>query len=203
MTERDVHVIRTGSANLASILVGLERLGARTIVTHDAASVRDAERVVLPGVGHFAPAREMLDRYGLASVLQERVAAGRPTLAICLGLQLLGSGSDESPGTSGLGIIPSHAHRFPETVTVPQLGWNAIEADDDAQILASGHVYFANTFRLVDAPEGWSVARADHGGSFIAAVERGAVVGCQFHPELSGALGADILKRWLTKEPTC
>ncbi|MBI1849965.1 MAG: imidazole glycerol phosphate synthase subunit HisH [Planctomycetes bacterium] len=180
------------------MLAGLRRAGAAPALTEDPDAVRAAERVVLPGVGAFAAAMLELDATGVASALADRVRAGRATLAVCLGLQLLGEASEESPGARGLGVLAGTARRFPESVRVPQMGWNRVEPDAGCRVLTAGDAYFANSYRLVDAPRGWLVATSDHGGRFVAALERGRVLACQFHPELSGAWGLDLLRRWLT-----
>jgi imidazole glycerol phosphate synthase glutamine amidotransferase subunit len=161
--------------------------------------------VVLPGVGAFAAGIGSLRARELDRALADRVRGGAPTLAVCLGLQLLALESDEAPGERGLGLLEVPVRRFPPAVSCPQLGWNAIRADEDCALLESGWVAFANSFRLTERPAGWACATADHGGEFVAAVERGAVLGCQFHPELSGALGARVLARWCERaglEPT-
>lgn len=194
-----VLVVRTGLANLASVLAGLRRAGAEAEVTHAPEAVLRADRVVLPGVGALGAAMETLRREGLDSALYQRIAEGRPTLCVCLGLQLLLEGSEESPGVPGLGVVPGHARRF-AGVRVPQMGWNAVAPEDGCRLLAPGHAYFANSFRLVDPPPGWAVATAEHGGPFVAAMERGPVLACQFHPELSGAWGLDLLRRWVAVE---
>ena len=196
---REVLVVRTGTANLASVLAGLEREGARPRLTADADEVRRAPAVVLPGVGAFAAAMTELRDQGLDAVLRERVLSGAPTLAVCLGLQLLASESQESPGTAGLGVFDAPVERFPADVRVPQLGWNTIRPDAGCRLLQEGDVYFANSFRLTAAPEGWSAAWSDHAGPFVAALERGAVLACQFHPELSGGFGRALIGRWLSR----
>jgi imidazoleglycerol phosphate synthase glutamine amidotransferase subunit HisH len=106
------------------------------------------------------------------------------------------SGDEESPGIAGLGIVQARVTRFPETVRVPQFGWNKVEAGEACDLLESGYAYFANSYRALEAP-GWRVATAGHGGRFIASMERGKVIGCQFHPELSGDYGAALLSRFL------
>lgn len=196
MKRPDAAVVRTGTANLASVLAALERLGATPRVVDDPAVIRSAARVVLPGVGHFGAAMAELDRDGLAGAVRDRLAAGAPFLAICLGLQLLAEGSDESPGTAGLGVIPGVASRLPDTVRVPQLGWNRVVPDQGAGLLREGHAYYANSFALRETPEGWAAARTVHGTPFLAAIARGPQLACQFHPELSGRWGAELLERW-------
>jgi imidazole glycerol phosphate synthase glutamine amidotransferase subunit len=193
----EVVVVRTGTANLASVLAALERLGATASVSEEARLVERAERLVLPGVGAFGAAAERLAALGLIAPLRERILRGGATLAVCLGLQLFAESSEESPGAAGLGAIAGRVLRFSDQVRVPQIGWNRIEAEPSAQLLESGHAYFANSYRLVEAPPGWSAAWADHGGRFVAAIERGRVLACQFHPELSGAFGLLLLGRWL------
>ena len=166
--------------------------------SNDAAEVDRAERVVLPGVGAFGAAMDRLEADGLVEALRGRMDAGKPTMAICLGMQLLFDGSEESPGRSGLAVVPGTVQRFAGGVRIPQMGWNHIVADDTCGILQTGYVYFANSYRAVKTPTGWSAAAADHGGPFLAAIERGAVVACQFHPELSGAFGLALIRRWLS-----
>jgi imidazole glycerol-phosphate synthase subunit HisH len=199
MTRPRVIVVRTGTANLASVLAGLRRAGADPAVSEDIVDIRAAAWLVLPGVGAFGPAMERLAEHNLVAALAERVRAGRPTLAVCLGLQLLAESSAESPGVAGLGILPAPVTRFPDTVRVPQLGWNEVHADSAAVLQTTGYAYFANSYRLVEPPMGWTAAFAEHGGRFVAALERGAVLACQFHPELSGQWGLNLLRRWLQR----
>ena len=125
-----------------------------------------------------------------------RIAADRPTICICVGHQLLFASSDESPGVQGLGVVPAHVGSFPADVRVPQFGWNDVHCSEDARLLEGGYAYFANSFRATEAP-GWTIASATHGGRYVAAMERGNVLGCQFHPELSGAYGEALLSRFL------
>ncbi len=197
-----VLILSTGTANTASVGAGLERAGARASLVREPADVERAERLVLPGVGSFASALQRLEQDGLVEPLRRRLATGRPTLAICLGLQLLGTGSDESPGVRGLGLLDVKATRFASGKRIPHLGWNRI-ANSGGPLLTEGDVYFANSFRWRELPPaarlaGWQASVCNYEGeSFVAAVERGAVLACQFHPELSGSLGRRLLTRWL------
>jgi imidazole glycerol phosphate synthase glutamine amidotransferase subunit len=202
---REVVIIQTGIANIASVCAAFERLGARVTLTADPAKVLCADFVMLPGVGAFGAGMAALggrDK-GLGAALVERFATARPTMAICLGLQMLAQTSDETPGVAGLSIFEqSHVGRFdPTRVKVPQLGWNHVEPAPGGRLLVAGHAYFANSYRLSDAPPGWTPAWADHGGPFIAAVERGPHLACQFHPELSGPWGEALIGRWLEGAP--
>jgi imidazole glycerol phosphate synthase glutamine amidotransferase subunit len=133
---------------------------------------------------------------GFAEALRRRIAEDRPTIAICVGLQLLFAASEESPGVAGLGVLPGTVRRFGGNVRVPQFGWNRIEPEPACRLLEPGWAYFANSFRAEAAP-GWACAWSEHGGRFVAAIERGRILGCQFHPELSGAFGARLLARFL------
>ncbi len=195
----DITVVVTGVANLASVLAAWRRLGVTPHVTEDPDEVRRADRVELPGVGSFGAAMERLRETGLDAALSERVDAGRPTLAICVGLQVLCDASEESPGVTGLGRVPGTVARFPDRVRVPQFGWNRVEAPAGGP-LESGYAYFANSYRLPVAPAGWTAAITDHGGPFASALWRGDVLACQFHPELSGAWGLGMLSCWIRGE---
>ena len=195
----NVLIVRTGIANLASVLAGLKRAGAEPWLSEDPAAVENAARVVLPGVGAFGAGMEQLRRSGLVEVLRERLRARRPTLAVCLGLQLLFAASEESPGIEGLAVFPDTIRRFSPSVRVPQLGWNKVLPQAGCSLLEGGYAYFANSFRAETIPQGWQGAFAEHGTRFVAALESGSVLCCQFHPELSGNWGAALLKRWLSK----
>ncbi len=241
----EVAIVRTGVANMASVVAAFERLGARTVVTTDPELVAGASHVMLPGVGAFGAGMGALNAAGLSDALIERIRADRPTIAICLGLQLLCESSEETPGVLGLGVLPVQVTRFAgpgkaakgatagpgkaakgatagpgkaakgatagDTLKVPQLGWNRVEAPPAARFLKSGHAYFANSFRIAglsaaarplqrDVTPHWLAAYSEYGGTFVAALERGNILACQFHPELSGPWGQDLLKRWLATE---
>lgn len=198
----DCVIVATGVANLASVVAALRRAGAAPRVTHCAREVLEAPAVLLPGVGAFDAGRAALARHDLDCALRTRIAEDRPTLAICLGMQLLFASSDE--GTAeGLSILPGHVARFDATrasagaLRVPQLGWNRIDAEPACTVLASGSAWFANSYRLIDAPRGVRVAWSEHGGRFVAGLESGRLVACQFHPELSGSHGAALLRRFV------
>jgi imidazole glycerol phosphate synthase glutamine amidotransferase subunit len=193
----EVAILETGSANLASVIAAFAKLGAAPSLTRDPGAVESARRLVVPGVGTLAAAMASLAGGGLVAPLRERLAAGRRTLAICLGLQLLGAGSEESPGVDGVSAFRASATRFPRSVRTPQLGWNAIAPEPGCRLLEPGYAYFANSYRLVDPPPGAAAAYADYGGRFVAAFERDGLLACQFHPELSSRFGLALLGRWL------
>lgn len=190
-------VVPTGTANLASIAAGFRRLGVEPKLARVPEDIESATGVVLPGVGAFGAAMAEVDRTGMATALAKRVVEGRPTLTVCVGMQLLSESSAESPGVKGLGVISGEVARFSDSVLVPQLGWNEVTASRGCRFVTDGWAYFANSFRLDSVPEGWVGATTDHGGEFVSAMERGDVLACQFHPELSGPWGSSVLERWL------
>ena len=194
-----VDIVKTGVANLASVIAAFERLDTKVRLVSSPADVRDSARLVLPGVGAFGAAMEELHRLNLVDALRTRIERNLPTLAVCLGLQLLAEQSEESPGVLGLGVLDASVTAFRGAVRVPQMGWNHVEPDPSSRWLESGFAYFANTYKLDALPPGWSGGHAHHGAPFVAAIERGPVLACQFHPELSGAWGTALLRRWATE----
>ncbi|MGH8947962.1 MAG: imidazole glycerol phosphate synthase subunit HisH [Acidimicrobiia bacterium] len=193
----DVKIVPTGTANIASVRAALTRLGASVSDAGNDREVTDAAGVVLPGVGAFGAAMSRVGDQGLAPALRERIEEGRPTLVVCVGMQLLCRESEESPGAKGLDIVDATVTRFGDEVRVPQLGWNEVDPTSDSRFVEHGWAYFANSYRIDRVPDGWVGARTDYGGGFVSALERGNVVACQFHPELSGPWGTRLLRRWL------
>jgi glutamine amidotransferase len=198
MSDSQVHVISTGTANLASVEAGLRRCGRQPVRVDAAAQILDAELLVVPGVGTLAAACQRLDSQGFIEPLRERLRLGTPTLAICLGMQLLADGSEESPDDAGLGILRGRARRFPASVRVPQIGWNRVTPEAGIEWTAPGFAYFANSYYLAEDPrDGWKCLWSEHEVDFLAAAARGRILACQFHPELSGAWGQTLLMWWL------
>ncbi len=192
-------IVPTGTANTASVIAAFQRLDVDPVLAADPQMVDEADRVVLPGVGAFGPAIDRIDQLGMREALTTRIGRGQPTLAICLGMQLLCGTSDESPDSVGLGVVQQSVTRFSGEVRVPQLGWNRVEPDG-SDWLESGWAYFANSYMVPRLPEGWAGATTEYGGSFVSAMERGSVLACQFHPELSGAWGSNLLRRWVWRD---
>lgn len=185
-----------GAGNLRSVCSALGRAGAEPAITSDPAELLEAPLAVIAGVGHVESAARGLGP--LADALRERAAAGRPTLGICVGLQLFFGESEE--GGRGLGLLAGPVRRL-RARTVPHMGWNALEATRASALLDGldgEDVYFAHSY-AAEPDDGVAVARVDHGGSIVAAVEAGPLAGVQFHPERSGAAGARLLEnalRW-------
>ena len=194
----DVVIVDSGVANLASIAGAFRRLGASLVVTADPMVVRDASRIVLPGVGAFGAGMTALRSRGLDTVIRDVASRGSPILGICLGMQMLCEASEEAPGVAGLSVIAGTSRRLPPHVRIPHLGWNSVTPEPEARLLTRGVAAFANSYALREGPVGWTTAWTTHGVPFIAALERGPMLACQFHPELSGAYGAALLERWLS-----
>ena len=190
-------IVATGTANLASIAVAVRRCGNEPTISSDSAAIEQADLLILPGVGSFNAGMNCLNEQKLADPLRQRITDNRPTLAICLGMQLLCKASEESPDTPGLSVVDATAARFCQTTRSPQMGWNRIKPDPDCTLLQPGFAYFANSYRLAKCPPTFAAATADHAGSFIAAIERGPILACQFHPELSGQWGMDLIDCWI------
>ncbi|HEX5048290.1 MAG TPA: imidazole glycerol phosphate synthase subunit HisH [Gammaproteobacteria bacterium] len=190
-------IIGSCGANLASLKFALARLGVDAPVVTDAAAVRSASHVILPGVGAARPAMERLAADGLAEVVP---ALTQPVLGICLGMQLLFAESDEDD-TRCLGIVGARVRRLPQgpDLPVPQMGWNRIRPAGSTPLLAGvedgAYAYFVHSYA---APVGaFTRATADYGGAFTAVIEQGNFFGTQFHPERSSQVGAAILDNFL------
>jgi glutamine amidotransferase len=197
-------VIDYKAGNLTSVVKALNFLGADTLVTQDPAVVRAAGKVVLPGVGHFQ-ATSLLQELGLTDAVRESVAKGAWFLGICVGLQWLFEGSTEAEGTKGLGQFAGMCERFPvrfdgAELKSPHVGWNSLEGvRADSRLLRGvkdgGFVYYTHSWRtpVVEA----TAAVTEYGGAFTAVVERENVMGVQFHPEKSSAVGLRVLRNFV------
>jgi len=195
-----VTVIDYKAGNLTSVLKALRHLGTDVIVTdRDLSLIESAERLVLPGVGHFA-ATKRLDDAGLTSAIRASVSRGIPFLGICVGMQWLYSGSTEAPHQPGLAQFPDACSRFPDCdQKVPHVGWNSLDVRNGSRLLADvepgEYVYFTHSYKAPVTED--TAATAHYIEPFAAAVERGNVMGVQFHPEKSGATGLKILRNFL------
>ncbi|MGB0647579.1 MAG: imidazole glycerol phosphate synthase subunit HisH [Bradymonadia bacterium] len=200
-----VTIIETGLANVASVSAAFRRLEVPVQTTRSVNAIENERYVVLPGVGSFGAGMRTLGDLGMVDAIKRRVRMNSPTLAICLGLQLLCDHSDESPGFNGLGCIKGAVQAFPTSVTSPQFGWNWIANENTSVLGDGGFVYYANSYRLSTPPVDWQHGWSDHGGTFVGCLQRDQVVACQFHPELSGSYGSEILNAWLKggSEETC
>ena len=194
-----IAVLDYGIGNLRSAQKGLERAGADARLTDDRGLIAEASAVVLPGVGAFGRCMESLHECGLGAVAVDAAASGRPFLGICVGMQLLYEGSDETPGVPGLGILPGQVERLPDGVKRPQMQWNILRPTRPSPLLAGltepAWVYFVHSYVAPDTVD--TIAHCDYGGPMPAAVERANVVATQFHPEKSAGTGIAILANFV------
>ena len=200
-----VAVLDYGAGNLRSAQRALEHAGADVVVTADVDSARQADALVVPGVGHFGQCVRQFEAAGLRALVSDWVEQQRPLLGICVGMQILYPSSDESPGVEGLGLLPGTVQRLPETVTVPHMGWNTVNVEREDPVLAgiAGEaVYFVHSYAAVPADPGHVLATSDYGPGFPAVVRVGSVVGTQFHPEKSSAVGGRLLANWVREVRT-
>ena len=198
-----IAVVDFGAGNLMSVSKALARSGLAPFVSSDAATVRGADGVVLPGVGAFADAATNLRERGLDDAVKEMLLAGRPYLGLCLGLQVLFDESDEHGVTAGLGVIPGRVERFPDKdeagdlLRVPHIGWNTVRFEGQHPMLdglpKEDCYYFVHSYRVVPTDPAVAVGTVDYGGRFAAAVARDGMFAVQFHPEKSQKAGKRVL----------
>ncbi|MEV4755538.1 imidazole glycerol phosphate synthase subunit HisH [Micromonospora sp. NPDC049559] len=201
----DVVVLDYGSGNLRSAERAVARAGARVTVTADLAAAAEADGLVVPGVGAFAACMAGIDALGAGPVIAERVAAGRPVLGICVGMQVLFEyGEEHGVVTKGLGLLPGGVTRLAAR-RLPHMGWNTVTTPAGTRLFAGltdgARFYFVHSYAATDAAglsaAGALATTATHEASFVAGVERGVLSAAQFHPEKSGDAGATLLRNWL------
>lgn len=203
----DIVIADLGRANVASLLAAFGRLGLGARLSREPDEIMAAQTAVLPGVGAFGEVAARLEAAGIAAAFKFRVGRGLPTLGICLGMQLFFEGSQESPGAVGIGALPGMVERMRTAMPLPQFGWNRVVGGGPLAAGASvagaaagggsaAWAYYANSYALAEPPEGWAAAWSRYGALFVAALERGPMLLCQFHPELSGDWGLGLLGRW-------
>jgi glutamine amidotransferase len=193
-----IAIVDYGAGNLASVVKAIQHLGRECVVSHDPDVVGHAEKWVIPGVGNFR-ATAPLANGKLGTVLRDGVTSGQtPLLGICLGLQWMFEGSSEAPERSGLGVFAGRCTRFSDAVKSPHVGWNSLAMTGESRLLTgipSGvYVYFTHSYRAPVCPE--TVATCAYEGSFTAVAERRNLFGVQFHPEISGNVGMQILENF-------
>lgn len=205
-----IAIVDYGASNLRSVLRACVAAGADAAATADPDAVRRAERVVVPGVGHFAPARERLAATGLDAAVRDVARAGRPVLGICLGLQLLLEASEEAPGLDGLGLLPGRVRHFTTTLPVPHVGWARVDLTAKGRahpVLASAAAnaqhgtfyYHVHSYHPDAVAPDATLGTSEYGAPFATIVGRDAILGVQFHPEKSQDAGRALLAafaRW-------
>jgi glutamine amidotransferase len=189
-----------GAGNLRSVQNTLDEVGCEYSVVRDAAGVRAASKIVLPGVGHFGQMMRALDSLDVRGALIERIRAGVPFLGICLGMQALFESSEEAPDERGLAIYPGIVRRFSTAERVPQMGWNQLEIKPGSRLLSNlppqPFVYFAHSYYVPE--QTIAAATCTYGTRYTAALEAGQIFGVQFHPEKSAAIGLQIVRNFVS-----
>jgi glutamine amidotransferase len=184
------------AGNLASVQKAFAHLGCVTRVTDDADIIAGAEKLVLPGVGHFAATQALA---AMRDALRQQIARGTPFLGICVGMQWLFEGSEEAPGVCGCALLPGRCARFDLSVKAPHVGWNQVRARGQSRLLRGlgdeFFVYYTHSYRAPVTPE--TVGVSAYGGEFAGVVERDNIFGVQFHPEKSGPAGLALLRNFV------
>lgn len=196
----NVTLLDYGAGNVPSVERALRRLSANVFTTSRPEKIAEAERLILPGVGHCGALIAALDAHGLRQPLHEAIARGANFLGICLGLQALYKASDEAPSLAGLALLPGRVTHLPSGVKLPHMGWNQLRCTRSSRLLdgipPDAYFYFAHSYAAPAAgPE--CTAVCEHGRAFIAVIEHDNIFGVQFHPEKSGAPGAKLLENFL------
>lgn len=190
-----IGIVDYRAGNLTSVKKAFDHIGARSVVTRDPDAVAKADKIVLPGVGHFA-STVILDETGLCDAMLQRVKQGVPLLGICVGMQWMFDSSEEAPSTPGAALFAGKCKRFPAGVKSPHVGWNSLDCDGRSRLLrgipSGSFVYFTHSYRAPVVAA--TVARTEYGGEFSAAVEQDHLFGVQFHPEKSGRTGLRLLQ---------
>jgi len=188
-----------GAGNVGSVLKAVKHLGYDAEPVDRAEQLLSASKIILPGQGHFGQMMTALSDRGLLDPVREMLSAGTPYLGICLGLQALYEGSEESPEVLGLGLLPGRVKRFEGVFKVPHVGWSQLEMRHESKLLngvaPTSFVYFCHSYYCPVAEE--SAATTEYGQCFAAAVEKGSVWAVQFHPEKSSEVGLKVLRNFL------
>ena len=194
-----IAVVDYGVGNLKSVTNALTYLGFSAQITGVAEDLERADAIILPGVGAFPDAADKLRETGLDVVIKQQVVQ-KPLLGICLGMQLLFEEGEEVRSCEGLGLIPGKVRKIDTRLKLPHIGWNGLSFRNDCPIFKGleedCHVYFVHSFQGEAADPAHVAAVTDYGGEVLAAVHRGNVYGCQFHPEKSGEIGLEILRKF-------
>ena len=204
-----IAIVDYGVGNLFSLKSSFAAIGADAVATSDPEVIRNAEKIILPGVGAFEDAAKKLSESGLGALVIEEARAGKPILGICLGMQMLFERSFEYGEHQGLGLIKGEirpiADVIPKGLKIPHIGWNSLIFKKDSALFKyineGDHVYFVHSYYATGCDESIS-ATAEYGSELCASVESGNIYGCQFHPEKSGNVGLNILRAFTEMEVT-
>ena len=190
-----VAILDHGMGNMRSVQKALERAGAEATITSDVSIITDADALCVPGQGIFGRCVRALTATGSDDLVREWIAADRPFLGICLGMQVLFDSSEEDD-VPGLAVFEGAATRLPRGVRVPHIGWNEIEPAGKGSVERQ-YFYFDHSYAVQPADDSIVTGWCDHGIRFAAAIETESLLGVQFHPEKSGAAGIELLRRWM------
>lgn len=194
-----ISILDYGAGNLRSVANTLVEVGATYKVIHQPEEVRQAERLILPGVGHFGQLLRSLDAMEVREAVLEKIRAGTPFLGICLGLQALFDSSEEAPELRGLGVAPGVVKRFATELRVPHMGWNEITAKPEARLTQNlgkrPYLYFAHSYYCPVTEA--TAATCTYGVTYTAVLERDNLFGVQFHPEKSGPVGLRVVRNFV------
>lgn len=197
-----IGIIDYDAGNIRSVEKALSYLGEKTVVSRNPETLKNADKVILPGVGSFGQAMENLHRYELVPVIQDMIKEGKPFLGICLGLQILFESSEESPGVEGLGILKGKILKIPSSpgLKIPHMGWNSLQLQNNGRLYRNipqdTYVYFVHSYYLQAREPEIVKAVTEYSTEIHASVEKDNVFACQFHPEKSGKYGLEILKNF-------
>ena len=197
-----IAIIDYDAGNLKSVEKALVSLGETCMITRDHKEIMTADKLILPGVGAFGVAMEQLKKYELDKVIHEVAEEKKPLLGICLGLQLLFEGSDESQGVEGLNLLGGKILRIPdaEGLKIPHIGWNSLDLPREGRLFQGmdkhPYVYFVHSYYLKAADDAIVTATTEYGTHIHASVEKDNIFACQFHPEKSSSVGLQILKNF-------
>lgn len=197
-----IAIIDYDAGNLKSVEKALQFLGQECVITRDFHEIKKADKVILPGVGSFGDAMSQLKKYELDKVIHEVAAEQKPFLGICLGLQLLFEGSEESEGVEGLHLLDGEITRIPEQegLKIPNIGWNSLDLQNNGRLFenlnGNPFVYFVHSYYLKAREESIVKATIEYSTHIHASVEKDNIFACQFHPEKSGTVGLQILSNF-------
>lgn len=198
-----ISIIDYDAGNIKSVEKALQLFGQEACITRDAKTIMESDKVILPGVGAFGQAMDIIRHYELDHIIHDYVATGKPFLGICLGLQLLFESSEESPGVEGLGVLKGKILKIPDSpgLKIPHIGWNSLNLENDGRLFKGikdkSYVYFVHSYYLQAEDPQIVKATTEYSTTIHASVEQDNVFACQFHPEKSSQVGLTIIKNFI------